>query len=128
MRGLLLFLRQIKGAFGVCFIFKDQPDVLIGARRGSPLLLGVGDGERVPSYSWLALRLQPPLPSKHTGEYFLASDASAVVEHTKDVRAAMLDLCRCSVTIPRPFPPPRLGGVPEGQRDGRHLPRGVHHH
>jgi glucosamine--fructose-6-phosphate aminotransferase (isomerizing) len=53
---------QIKGAFGVCFIFKDSPDLLIGARRGSPLLLGVGDGE-----------------------YFLASDASAVVEHTNVV-------------------------------------------
>jgi glutamine---fructose-6-phosphate transaminase (isomerizing) len=59
---LLPLVSQIKGAFGVCFIFKDCPDLLIGARRGSPLLLGVGDGE-----------------------YFLASDASAVVEHTNVV-------------------------------------------
>ena len=53
---------QVEGAFGVCFVFADQPDLLIGARRGSPLLVGVGDGE-----------------------YFLASDASAVLEHTKTV-------------------------------------------
>ena len=53
---------QVEGAFGVCFIFADQPDLLIGARRGSPLLVGVGEGE-----------------------YFLASDASAIVEHTKVV-------------------------------------------
>jgi hypothetical protein len=50
----------VEGAFGVCFVFADQPDLLIGARRGSPLLVGVGDGE-----------------------YFLASDASAILEHTK---------------------------------------------
>ena len=52
----------MEGAFGVCFVFSDQPDLLIGARRGSPLLVGVGDGE-----------------------YFLASDASAILEHTKTV-------------------------------------------
>jgi glucosamine--fructose-6-phosphate aminotransferase (isomerizing) len=52
----------VEGAFGVCFVFADQPDLLIGARRGSPLLVGVGDGE-----------------------YFLASDASAILEHTKTV-------------------------------------------
>jgi tRNA pseudouridine(38-40) synthase len=57
-----LALASVEGAFGVCFIFADRPDLLIGARHGSPLLLGVGDGE-----------------------FFLASDASAVVEHTKTV-------------------------------------------
>ena len=55
-------LRLVTGAFGVAVVFADQPDLLIGARHGSPLLLGVGDGE-----------------------YFLASDASAVVEHTSVV-------------------------------------------
>ena len=57
-----LALTSVEGAYGVCFIFADRPDLLIGARHGSPLLLGVGDGE-----------------------FFLASDASAVVEHTKSV-------------------------------------------
>jgi glucosamine--fructose-6-phosphate aminotransferase (isomerizing) len=55
-------LRLVTGAFGVAVVFADRPDLLIGARHGSPLLLGVGQGE-----------------------FFLASDASAVVEHTSVV-------------------------------------------
>ncbi len=55
-------LSLVTGTYGVAFVFEDDPDLLIGARKGSPLLLGVGNGE-----------------------YFLASDGSAIVEHTKDV-------------------------------------------
>jgi glucosamine--fructose-6-phosphate aminotransferase (isomerizing) len=54
-------LSLVTGAYGVVFMFEDQPDLLIGGRKGSPLLLGVGDGE-----------------------YMLASDASAIIEHTKN--------------------------------------------
>lgn len=53
-------LSLVTGAYGVVFMFDDQPDLLIGARKGSPLLMGVGEGE-----------------------YMLASDASAIIEHTK---------------------------------------------
>lgn len=55
-------LQPVHGTFGLVFAFEDQPDLLIGARRGSPLIVGVGEGE-----------------------YFLASDASAIIEHTKSV-------------------------------------------
>mmetsp|Transcript_2462 Transcript_2462/g.5318 ORF Transcript_2462/g.5318 Transcript_2462/m.5318 type:complete len:649 (+) Transcript_2462:95-2041(+) len=55
-------LSLVQGAYGVVFLFEDSPDLLIGARKGSPLILGVGKGE-----------------------YMLASDASAIVEHTQDV-------------------------------------------
>jgi glutamine---fructose-6-phosphate transaminase (isomerizing) len=55
-------LLPVHGTFGLVFSFAEQPDLLIGCRRGSPLIVGVGEGE-----------------------YFLASDASAVVEHTKQV-------------------------------------------
>ena len=55
-------LRLVRGTYGICVLFDDEPDLLIGARNGSPLILGIGDGE-----------------------YFLASDASAIVEHTKEV-------------------------------------------
>lgn len=51
-----LALHPVHGTFGLVFAFEDQPDLLIGARRGSPLIVGVGEGE-----------------------YFLASDASAIV-------------------------------------------------
>eukprot|EP00930_Biecheleria_cincta_P034409 TRINITY_DN23788_c0_g1_i1.p1 TRINITY_DN23788_c0_g1~~TRINITY_DN23788_c0_g1_i1.p1 ORF type:complete len:656 (-),score=105.23 TRINITY_DN23788_c0_g1_i1:309-2249(-) len=55
-------LQVCEGAYGVAFIFEDEPDLIVGARKGSPLILGVGNGENM-----------------------LASDASAIVEHTKDV-------------------------------------------
>jgi glucosamine--fructose-6-phosphate aminotransferase (isomerizing) len=55
-------LSLVEGTFGIAVIAHDKPDMLVGARRGSPLVVGVGDGE-----------------------YFLASDASAVVRYTKRV-------------------------------------------
>jgi len=55
-------LTQVQGAFGIVVIAADEPDLLVGARKGSPLILGIGDEE-----------------------YYLASDASAVIEYTKHV-------------------------------------------
>ncbi|MFP4620082.1 MAG: glutamine--fructose-6-phosphate transaminase (isomerizing) [Bacteroidales bacterium] len=57
-----LALRKVIGAFGLGIICKDEPDKLIAARRGSPLVIGVGENE-----------------------YFLASDATPLVEHTQNV-------------------------------------------
>ena len=55
-------LREVEGAYGLAFICEDEPDVLVAARKGLPLLVGVGDGE-----------------------YFVASDASPLLEHTRSV-------------------------------------------
>jgi glutamine---fructose-6-phosphate transaminase (isomerizing) len=55
-------LAEVDGTFGIAVIAADNPNVLVGARRGSPLVVGVGDGE-----------------------YFLGSDASAIVRYTKRV-------------------------------------------
>ncbi len=55
-------LQLVKGTYGLALIHADLPNVLIGARRGSPLVLGIGNGE-----------------------HFLASDVSAIVAHTRDV-------------------------------------------
>ncbi|MEK7647393.1 MAG: glutamine--fructose-6-phosphate transaminase (isomerizing) [Patescibacteria group bacterium] len=55
-------LRHVTGTFGIAVIDAQNPNVLVAARRGSPLLVGVGNGE-----------------------YFVASDAAAVVSHTKNV-------------------------------------------
>ena len=52
-------LHEVHGTYGLAILCSDFPDMLIGAKKGSPLILGVGDGE-----------------------YILASDASAIVEHT----------------------------------------------
>ena len=38
-------LTQVHGAFGLGVICADEPDILVGARRGSPLILGIGEDE-----------------------------------------------------------------------------------
>ncbi len=38
-------LRQLEGAFALCFLFEGQDDLLVAARKGSPLAIGHGDGE-----------------------------------------------------------------------------------
>ncbi len=57
-------LREVIGTYGLAVVCADQPDTIIGARRGSPLIIGIGKGEN-----------------------FLASDANAFVgaAHTKKV-------------------------------------------
>ncbi len=38
-------LPMLRGAFALAFVFEDQPDLMIGARKGSPLAIGFGEGE-----------------------------------------------------------------------------------
>jgi glucosamine--fructose-6-phosphate aminotransferase (isomerizing) len=54
-------LKQVIGTYGIALVHADVPDFMIGARRGSPLVLGVGKSEN-----------------------FLASDVSAIVAYTRD--------------------------------------------
>jgi glucosamine--fructose-6-phosphate aminotransferase (isomerizing) len=54
-------LKQVIGTYGIALVHRDLPEFVVGARRGSPLVLGIGKGEN-----------------------FLASDVSAVVAHTRD--------------------------------------------
>lgn len=55
-------LNQVIGAYAIVVISKDDPDMLVAARKGSPLVVGIGNDE-----------------------FFLASDAAPIVEHTQDV-------------------------------------------
>ncbi len=55
-------LNQVVGAYAIVVISKEDPDQLIVAKKGSPLVIGIGKDE-----------------------YFIASDASPIVEYTKDV-------------------------------------------
>jgi glutamine---fructose-6-phosphate transaminase (isomerizing) len=55
-------LRQCEGTYGLAAITSDEKDKIVAARKGSPLLIGIGDGE-----------------------YFVASDASAILAHTRNV-------------------------------------------
>jgi glucosamine--fructose-6-phosphate aminotransferase (isomerizing) len=55
-------LQEVVGTFGIVALCKEEPDVMVAARHGSPLVLGLSDGA-----------------------YFLASDASPIIEHTRNV-------------------------------------------
>ncbi|MCX7878185.1 MAG: glutamine--fructose-6-phosphate aminotransferase, partial [Ignavibacteria bacterium] len=55
-----LSLSEVEGTYGICILSKFEPDKIIAARKGSPLVLGVGEGE-----------------------YILASDATAIIPHTR---------------------------------------------
>ncbi|MEI6349571.1 MAG: glutamine--fructose-6-phosphate transaminase (isomerizing) [Verrucomicrobiota bacterium] len=54
-------LKEVTGTYGIAIMHQQLPGVLVGARRGSPLVLGIGKGEN-----------------------FLASDVSAIVGHTRE--------------------------------------------
>lgn len=64
LEAVRLALSQVVGAYAIVVADRDQPDQLIAARKGSPLVIGVGE-ER--------------------GEYFIASDASPIIEYTRKV-------------------------------------------
>jgi len=57
-----LALQQVIGAYAIAVLDKEHPDTLIAARKGSPLVVGIGEDE-----------------------YFLASDATPIVEYTDQV-------------------------------------------
>jgi glucosamine--fructose-6-phosphate aminotransferase (isomerizing) len=55
-------LTQVTGAYAIVIISQDEPDLLIAARKGSPMVVGIGEGE-----------------------FFIASDAAPIVEYTRQV-------------------------------------------
>ncbi len=57
-----LALTKVIGAYGILVTCTEEPDMIIAARKGSPLVVGVGEGE-----------------------YFFASDATPIIEHTNRV-------------------------------------------
>ncbi|MEO6436772.1 MAG: glutamine--fructose-6-phosphate transaminase (isomerizing), partial [Tepidisphaeraceae bacterium] len=61
-RAVQAALHEVEGTYGIAVVCRDEPETLVVARKGSPLIIGVGDDE-----------------------YIVASDASAIVEHTTQV-------------------------------------------
>ncbi len=57
-----LALRQVDGTYGIAVVSSEEPDKIIVARKGSPLLIGIGENE-----------------------YFVASDAAAIIPYTRQV-------------------------------------------
>ncbi|MEX1132373.1 MAG: glutamine--fructose-6-phosphate transaminase (isomerizing), partial [Flavobacteriales bacterium] len=58
-----LALNSVVGAYAIVVLDRKEPNVMVAARKSSPLVIGIGEG----------------------GEYFLASDATPIVEHTRNV-------------------------------------------
>lgn len=59
---LRIALKRIVGAYCILLVSDDDPETILAARKGSPLVIGIGKGE-----------------------HFLASDASPIIEYTKEV-------------------------------------------
>ena len=55
-------LNEVEGAYGICVIYSDEPDKIIVAKKGSPLVLGIGDGEN-----------------------YIASDVNALIAYTSQI-------------------------------------------
>lgn len=62
LEAVRLALHEVSGAYAIVLMDEENPDQLIAARKGSPMVIGVGQGE-----------------------YFIASDATPIVEYTKNV-------------------------------------------
>ena len=62
LKSVRLALSEVEGTYGLAVIYENEPDKIIAARKGSPLVIGVGDGEN-----------------------FIASDVSAILTHTNQV-------------------------------------------
>ncbi|MNK76161.1 Glutamine--fructose-6-phosphate aminotransferase [isomerizing] [compost metagenome] len=62
MEAVRLALQEVSGAYAIVIMDRENPDRLIAARKGSPMVIGVG-----------------------AGEYFIASDATPIIEYTKNV-------------------------------------------
>ena len=57
-------LALVEGTYGIAVISSKDPDKIVAARKGSPLLIGLGEGQ---------------------GEYYVASDVAAILQHTRQV-------------------------------------------
>merc|ERR1711962_388451 len=100
-----LVCQQLEGAFALVFKSTHYPGEVVATRRGSPLLVGILTKQRlatdhIPVYYSRERRMDEvgsslrrdcsraeftPLGEDHMAEYFFASDASAIVEHTNRV-------------------------------------------
>ncbi len=80
-------LDSVEGTYGIAVMCVDEPGTVVGARKGSPLVVGIADGE-----------------------YFLASDVAPIVSHTRQV--VYLDDGEMAVLTPDGFHTATIGQVP----------------
>ncbi|HEY2956199.1 MAG TPA: glutamine--fructose-6-phosphate transaminase (isomerizing) [Candidatus Eisenbacteria bacterium] len=80
-------LADVEGTYGIAVMCADEPGTVVGARKGSPLVVGIADGE-----------------------YFLGSDVAPIVGHTRQV--VYLDDGEMAVLTPDGFHTATIGQVP----------------
>ncbi|MEK6684003.1 MAG: glutamine--fructose-6-phosphate transaminase (isomerizing), partial [Nitrospirota bacterium] len=84
-------LKEIRGTYAVCVLSEKDPDVLIAARDGCPLVAGLADGQ-----------------------YFVASDIPAILNHTRDI--LFLDDGEMAVLTPKGIAVKDRAGRPKGKK------------
>ena len=62
LEAVRLALNEVVGAYAICVVSNNSPGEIVVAKKGSPLVVGVGEGE-----------------------FFIASDATPIIEYTKEV-------------------------------------------
>ena len=62
LRAVQAALNEVEGTYGIAVLYKNEPDKIVAARKGSPLVVGIG-----------------------VNENFVASDVSALISHTNNV-------------------------------------------
>jgi|TARA_Y100000310_G_scaffold259158_1_gene267753 glucosamine--fructose-6-phosphate aminotransferase (isomerizing) len=77
-RAVTSALKEVRGTYGIAVLSKSDPNTIVVARMGSPIVLGIGDGE-----------------------YFVSSDASAVLGYTKQV--IYLNDGECATLTPKGY-------------------------
>ncbi len=93
-QAVIAALQHVEGTYGIAVVSSRDPDTLIAARLGSPLLVGVGDGEN-----------------------FVASDASAILAHTR--RVIYLDDGDVAVVTPDGYRVMDIDSVPMDRQVSR---------
>ncbi len=84
-------LKELRGSFALCIIGADWPDMIIAARSGPPLIVGLGDGE------WLVASDLPPLLS-HTRKVHFMRDGEMALLSRGEVRVQDFDGKSCALS------------------------------
>jgi glucosamine--fructose-6-phosphate aminotransferase (isomerizing) len=84
-------LKEVRGTYAICVLSEKEPDILIGAREGCPLVAGIGDGQ-----------------------FFVASDIPAILNHTRDI--ILLEDGEMAVLTPKGISVKDMAGHPKEKR------------
>ncbi|WP_424966692.1 glutamine--fructose-6-phosphate transaminase (isomerizing) [Dinoroseobacter sp. S375] len=103
-------IAQLEGAFALCFLFEGEDDLIVAARKGSPLAIGHGDGEMFVGSDAIALH---PMTDRIT--YLEEGDMAVVTRTSLEITDAM------GHPVQRPETRARIDGAQVGKGGHRHF-------